>query len=68
MLLVVPFFFVGQSTHAVVAREPAVIQKEFDAAVGLMGSSPEAAAASFGPCIKKRLRPVFSLSGLEACT
>mgnify|MGYP007053423991 CR=1 FL=1 len=31
MLLVVPFFFIAQSAYSAAPREPAVIQKEFDA-------------------------------------
>ena len=56
-----PFFFIVQSTHAVIAREPAVIQKEFDAAVRLMGSSPEAAAASFAALYQETLAPRIQL-------
>ena len=48
VLLVAPFFFIATQSYGVVAREPAQIQKEFEEAIGMMGYSPEAAAAKFG--------------------
>ena len=60
VLLVAPFFFIGQQAMAA-AREPALIQKEFEEAINLMGSSPEAAAALFGSLYQETGAPRIQL-------
>ena len=61
VLLVAPFFFIGNLSYAAVAREPSLVQKEFEQAVGMMGSNPEAAAALFGELYQETLAPRIQL-------
>ncbi len=61
VLLVAPFFFLGKLSYAAVAREPALVQKEFEAAISMMGYNPEAAAAAFGELYQETKAPRIQL-------
>ena len=61
VLLVAPFLFVGKLSIAAVVREPALVQKEFEEARGMMGYSPEAAAAKFGELYQETKAPRIQL-------
>ena len=61
VLLVAPFFFLGNLSHAAIARDPARVQKEFDQAIALMGPNPAAAAALFGELYQETLAPRIQL-------
>jgi hypothetical protein len=61
VLLIAPFFFIGQLSFAADAREPLLVQKEFEEAIGMMGYSPEAAAAKFDELYQETKAPRIQL-------